>query len=142
MKRKVILMLSLIAIMVLAMAVSISAAYYCDKDGNLVEAGSDNIAYEFDAGNERNIDGNRCFRVSAVYLYDTSITKIVFPVAEQIKSGYQGIAPQAGWSASLGVYAVDENGARNTEVSYAAQIEEIEFLSGVDFDGANGKGTF
>ena len=142
MKKKILLMLSLIAIMTALFTISVSAAYYCDKDGNLVEAGSENIAYEFDVGGDRNIDGNKCFRVSAVYLHDTSLTKIVFPVASQIKNGYAGIAPQSGWNASLGVYSVNENGERNTEVSYATQITEVEFLSGVDFDGASGKGTF
>ena len=142
MKKKIFLMLFLAAIMTMLFAVSVSAAYYCDKDGNLVEAGSENIAYEFDVGGDRGIDGNKCFRIPAVYLHDTSLTKIVFPVAEQVKSGYAGIAPQSGWSASLGVYSVDANGERNTEVSYATQITEIEFLSGADFDGANGKGTF
>ena len=138
-------MSSLVVIMIMLFAMSVSAATttcYCDKDGNLVEAGSENIAYEFDVGGDRTIDGNKCFRISAVYLHDTSITKIVFPVAEQIKSGYAGIAPQAGWSSSLEVYSVDASGVRNAEVSYAAQITEIEFLSGADFDGANGKGTF
>ncbi len=142
MKKKIFLMLSLAVIMIMLFAVSVSAAYYCDKDGNLVEAGSENIAYEFDVGGDRTTDGNKCFRVSDVYLHDTSLTKIVFPVAEQVKSGYAGIAPQAGWGSSLGVYSVDANGVRNTEVSYATQITEIEFLSGADFDGASGKGTF
>ena len=135
-------MISLIAIMVLVLATSISAAYYCDKDGNLVEAGSENIAYEFDVGGDRNIDGNKCFRISAIYLHDTSLTKIVFPVASQVKSGYDGIAPQGNWSMSLEVYSVDKSGVRNTETSYATQIQEVEFLSGADFDGANGKGAF
>ena len=142
MKKKIFLMLSLAVIMTMLFAVSVSAAYYCDKDGNLVEAGSENIAYEFDVGGDRGIDGNKCFRIPAIYLHDTSLTKIVFPVAEQIKKGYSGISPQGSWGDSLGVYSVDANGERNTEVSYATQITEIEFLSGVDFDGANGKGTF
>ena len=142
MKKKILLMISLIAIMTFVFAVSISAAYYCDKDGNLVEAGSENIAYEFDAGGDRTIDGNKCFRISAIYLHDTTLTKIVFPVASQVKSGYAGIAPQGSWAKSLLVYSVDENGARNEETSYATQIQEVEFLSGVDFDGANGLGAF
>ena len=46
------------------------------------------------------------------------------------------------WSKSLEVYSVDETGVRNTETSYMTQIQEVEFLSGADFDGANGYGTF
>ena len=142
MKRKLLLTLSLTAIMAFILATSIFAAHYCDKDGNLVEAGSENIAYEFDVGGDRTIDGNKCFRIGAIYLHDTSLTKIVFPVASAVKSGYDSIAPQSGWNKSLEVYAVNADGTRNTETSYITQIQEVEFLSGADFDGANGLGTF
>ena len=142
MKKRVLFILLLSLVLCFAFSMAISAAYYVDHDGNLVDGTSENIAYEFDVGGNRELDGNKCFRIAAVYLHDTTITKIIFPVASQVKSGYSGIAPQGGWSTSLQVYGINSDGSRNTDVSYATQIEEVEFLSGVDFDGAYSSGAF
>ncbi len=140
MKKKILLSFAIMAVFLFAFAVVSSAAtYYVDYEGNLVDEASDNIAYSFEPGGDRTIDGNKCFRVANIFLHDTSLTKIVFPVASEVKSGYTGIAPQNGWSSSLGVYAKDDT-EKVTPLN--TQIKEVVFLSGADFDGASGKGAF
>ncbi len=140
MKKKILFTLTIVAVMLFAFAIVSSAAtYYVDYDGNVVDETSDNIAYHFEPGGDRTNNGNKCFRIAEIYLHDTSLTKIVFPVASKVKSGYTGIAPQGGWDKSLGVYAKDDTAKAN---SLSTQIKEVVFLSGADLDGANGKGAF
>ena len=151
MKKKFTLTLIVMAIMIFALAIVSSAAvYYVDDEGNVSTEPTEDTVYHFEPGGDRNSGTSKCFRVGTIYLHDTSTTKIVFPVASEVKSGYTGIAPQSGWAHSLYVYGVDADGNVITEtvtnedgtteevnVSYATQISEIEFLSGVDIDGAN-----
>jgi hypothetical protein len=145
--KKIILAMVMAMLLIFALTVAVSAAdYYVDDEGNVSQEKTDDSVYKFTPGNDRTIDGNKCFRVGTIYLCDTNATKIVFPVASDVKSGYSGIAPQNGWANSLLVYGLDANGDvitdENGNVSYAQQITEVEFLSGLDLDGANGKGAF
>ena len=168
MKKRILMTLAVAALFVFVFATIASATvYYVDDEGNVSTEATADTVYHFEPGGARTIDSNKCFRVGTIYLHDTSATKIVFPVASDVLSGYTGIAPQNGWSSSLYVYGVDssgnvitktvtvtetvknEDGSEETvttevqeNVSYATQIVEVEFLSGLDLDGAGGKGAF
>lgn len=168
MKKKLLMTLVVVALLVFSFATITSAAvYYVDAEGNVSTEVTADTVYHFEPGGNRTIDSNVCFRIGTIYLHDINATKIVFPVASDVKSNYTGIAPQDGWGSSLFVYGVDENGnvitktvtktetVKNEDgseetvttevqenVSYATQIVEVEFLSGLDLDGASGKGAF
>ena len=160
MKKRILMTLAVAALFVFVFATITSAAvYYVDDEGNVSTEATADTVYHFEPGGARTIDSNKCFRVGTIYLHDTSATKIVFPVASDVLSGYTGIAPQSGWGSSLYVYGVDSDGnvitktvvtdngdGTTTEtqenISYATQIVEVEFLSGLDLDGASGKGAF
>ncbi len=129
MKKKIILMLSLIAIMAVSFAISISAAtYYCDKDGNLVEAGNENIAYEYELTNNK---------IPNVYLHDSSVTKIIIPNM----SDYEGrVQLQSGFDSSLGIYMLSDKDTKTT--SLITQIKEVVIGENIHLDGAYSAGAF
>lgn len=129
MKRKLLITLLIAAILTVALAVSISAAtYYCDENGNLVDATSENIAYEYD------LNGST---LPNVYLHKADLEKIVIPDMEAFVGTVQ---LQSGYSASLGVYMIDDKEMKQT--SLISQIKEVEIHENISIDGAYSVGAF
>lgn len=129
MKKRLFLIAFMVAILSVLFVVSASAAtYYCDKDGNLVDSTSENIAYEFDLSSSR---------VPYIYLHDTTVTKIVLPDIEEFTGTVQ---MQTNYDKSLGIYALSDKETKTTDLK--AQITEVEIHENIYLDGAYSNGTF
>ena len=129
MKKRLFLITFMVAILSVLFAFGASAAtYYCDKDGNLVDSTSENIAYEFDLSSSR---------IPNIYLHDTTVTKIVLPDIEEFTGTVQ---MQSNYDKSLGIYALSDKETKTTDLK--AQITEVEIHENIYLDGAYSNGTF
>ena len=132
MKKKLILTLALALMICFAFVLSASAeTYYVDKDGNVADSTSDNLAYEFEATYNSKYDTHTVY---TVYLYDTSITTFVIP-------DFEGITKLviADWSKPLKLYDIQNKGTELTEeMELQKQIKELDIYEHVSMDGANG----
>ena len=146
MKKKIFLMLSLSIMLICLFAICVSAeSAYVNLKGEQVEAGSADIAYEIEISNPWETGGN-C-RLTYIYLYDTSITKIVIPAIKLTNSkgvvyemaDYSYVRLSTGWGSTLSVYTIDDKETK--ENSLHAQIKELEFHVPVLGDGAGSQGN-
>lgn len=146
MKKKIFLITLIVMVLVCIFAVSVSAeSAYVNANGEQVEAGSSDIAYEIEFKDVWNTTGN-C-RLTYIYLYDTSITKLVIPEIEFINSKgtvykmaeYSYVRLSTGWGDTQSVYALDDKETKTT--SLHTQIKEIEFHIPVLCDGAGSQGN-
>ena len=126
--KRICLTLFLTLAVMLALVLSVSAAtYYVDKNGELTDSESDNIAFEFDTSKSN---------IPCVYLHDTSITSLVFPYVESLGT----IQLQANYQKSLEVYAIEDKEAKANNLM--AQIKEVTVYNNIYLDGAYSTGTF
>lgn len=148
MKKKLLLTLLFVVMTMCLLVVSVSAeTAYINANGEQVEAGSADIAYEFYITEAFNTGGN-C-RIREVYLYDTSITKIVIPAIKFTHSNgtvydlstYNYCRLANGWDNTLAVYPLSEKNS-DTKTSLHTQITEVEIYVPILPDGASGKGNF
>ena len=146
MKKKLLLMLSLSVMLVCLFAICVSAeSVYVNSKGEQIEADSADIAYELEFKDAYHTGGN-C-RLTYIYLYDASITKIVVPAIELTNSNgtvykmvdYWNVRLSTGWGDTLCVYAKDDKETKSN--SLHTQIKELEFHVPIYLDGANGKGN-
>ena len=146
MKKKLLLMLSLSIMVICLFAICVSAeSAYVNAKGEQVEAGSADIAYELEFSNTWETGGN-C-RLTYIYLYDTSITKIVIPEIKMTRSNgvvyemanYSYVRLSTGWGNTLSVYAIDDKGTKSN--SLHTQIKELEFHIPTYLDGAGSAGN-
>lgn len=132
MKKQIILALSLIIVMLFALAIASNAAtvtYYVDHNGNLVDADSADIAYEYDKNNDI---------IANIYLHDGAVTDIVIPDMPEY-DGYVQI--QADWDRPLAVYTIEDKSAKTNNL--INNIESITVCENLYVYGANGfTGTF
>ena len=146
MKKKLLLFTFIVMALVCVFAISASAeSAYVNADGVQVSADSSDIAYEIEIHEPWQTGGN-C-RLTYIYLYDTSITKLVIPAIELTHSNgsvykmaeYNYVRLATGWGTTLPVYAVDD---RDTKAnSLHTQIKELEFHVPVLCDGAGSQGN-
>ena len=114
--------------LMLTLVVCVSAAtYYVDKNGELTESESDNIAFEFNSNKSS---------IPCVFLHDTSITSLVFPYIE----GLGQIQLQENYTKSLEVYALSDKETKANNLM--AQIKEVTVYNNIYLDGAYSTGTF
>ena len=147
MKKKLLITLLFVvmAMCLFAMAVSAETAYINSK-GEQVEAGSTDIAYEINVKNPFETGGN-C-NITEIYLYDSSITKIIIPAIKFTHSNgtvydlstYSYCRLAGSWANTLPVYPISEKDA-DTKTSLHTQITEIEFHVPVLGDGAGTNGN-
>ena len=146
MKKKILLFTFIMAAFVCILAISASAeAVYVNSNGEQVEAGSTDIAYEIEILNPWDTGGG-C-RLTYIYLHDTSITKIVIPAIKLTKSEgvvyemakYSYVRLSTGWGSTLSVYTIDDKETKAN--SLHAQIKELELHVPVLADGAGNAGN-
>ncbi len=146
MKKKLLVIVAIMAMLIAVFAITASAeAVYVNANGEQVEAGSSDIAYELEIQNPFEKGGN-C-RVKYIYLYDTSIKKIIIPAFELTHSNgtvykaaeYDYIRLSTGWDGTLSIYTLDDRDTKTT--SLHAQMTELEFHIPILADGASGKGN-
>lgn len=127
--KKLLLSFILTIILCTIFVVSVSATtYYCDKNGSLIDATSENIAYEFDLANNR---------IPYLYLHDTTVTKIVLPNIEE----YTGqVQMQANYDKSLEIYSISDKETKANNLK--TQITEVEIHESIYLDGAYSVGVF
>lgn len=129
MKRKLLFALAIAFILCMMLAIGASAeTYYVDKDGNLVDSTSDDIAYEYDCTNNY---------IPSIYLYDETVTKIIIPDMEGVTGSIQ---LQSSYQTSLCIYMIDDKETKSTNL--ATQITEVEVHESIYMDGAYNVGTF
>ena len=135
MKKKILLITIMVLAFCICLAVSVSATYYVDKDGNVATETDENLAYEFDITTDKH--GN--YFVYELYLYDTSITTIVLPDFEDISKLYI-----SDWSKCLKIYSIENKGNELTEeMELQNQIKTFDAYEHISLDGANGaQGSF
>lgn len=147
MKKKLLTTLLFVAMAMCLFALAISAeTAYVNSKGEQVEAGSADIAYEINVKNPFETGGN-C-NITEIYLYDTSITKIIIPAikfthsngTEYDLSTYSYCRLAGGWGTTLPVYPISEKDT-DTKTSLHTQITEIEFHVPVLGDGAGSYGN-
>ncbi len=147
MKKKLLLTLLFVVMTMCLLVVSVSAeTAYVNANGEQVEAGSADIAYEINVKNPFETGGN-C-NITEIYLYDSSIKKIIIPAlkfthsngTEYDLSTYSYCRLAGGWGTTLPVYPISEKDS-DTKTSLHTQITEIEFHVPVLADGASGKGN-
>lgn len=127
MKKRLLILATLIIAVISILAISASAAtYYVDKDGTIVDSTSDKIAFEFDTTIDRGVS-----YVYTVYLHDTATTKLIFPELTESSTTRFGT-----WSTHLLIYSIEDKNAE-TKTDLANQIKEIVFCGNTSFDGAN-----
>ncbi len=146
MKKKLLLMIAMIAVLVCLFAISASAeAVYVNSNGEQVSADDTDIAYEIEIENPWDTGGG-C-RIKYIYLYDSSVTKIVIPEIELVNSSgtvykmaeYSYVKLSTGWGSTLSVYALDDKDTKAN--SLHTQIKEMEFYVPVFCDGAGSQGN-
>lgn len=129
MKRKLLMIVVAVVALMCAMAVLASAeTYYVDRSGAIVDSTSDRIAYEYD------LIGSA---IQNVYLYDTTITKIIIP---DMPSFTGSVQLQKDYTASLGVYAIEDKDTKASNLM--SQITEVEVHEDIYLDGAYSMGVF
>ena len=146
MKKKLLLAMILVVALACLFAVAVSAeTAYVNANGEQVEEGSPDIAYELYFEGITSSTGG-C-KIKEVYLYDSTVTKLVVPEVkftvkdvEYDLSTYSYVRIAAGWSTTLPVYLIAEKDAE-TKTSVHTQIKEIEFHIPVLADGANQSGN-
>ena len=147
MKKKLIITLLFVVMAMCLFALAISAeTAYVNSKGEQVEAGSTDIAYEIYVKNPFETGGN-C-NITEIYLYDSSITKIIIPAIkfthsngkEYDLSTYSYCRLAGSWANTLPVYPISEKDAE-TKTSLHTQITEIEFHVPVLGDGAGTNGN-
>lgn len=129
MKKRLLILATLIIAVISILAISTSAAtYYVDKDGTLVDSTSDKIAFEFDRTG---------VSIPNIYLHDTTLTKLIIPTLPD----YTGeIQLQTNYLESLGIYAIDDKDTKATNLK--TQITEVVVYPNIYLDGAYSVGTF
>lgn len=146
MKKKLLLTLLFVVMTMCLFAVAVSAeTAYVNANGEQVEEGSPDIAYELYFEGITSSTGG-C-KIKEVYLYDSTVTKLVVPEVkftvkdvEYDLSTYSFVRIAAGWSTTLPVYLIAEKDSE-TKTSVHTQIKEIEFHIPVLGDGAGQAGN-
>ena len=146
MKKKLLLLTVLVMALICLMAISVSAeSAYINAEGVQVSADSDDIAYELEFTSPWETGGN-C-RLAYIYLYDTTITKIIIPAVELTHSNgtvykmaeYNYVRLSTGWGDTLSLYSNSDRDTKAT--SLHTQIKEIEFHIPILADGSKPKGN-
>ncbi len=147
MKKKLFLALLLVAILTCLFAVAVSAeTAYVNSRGEQVEADSEDIAYELYITDPYHSTGN-C-NIREVYLYDSTITKLVIPEIKFTHSNgnvydlstYSYCRIGGSWSTTLPIYPIEEKDS-DAKTSLHTQITEIEFHIPIFGDGAGSVGN-
>ncbi len=147
MKKKLLITLLFVVMTMCLFAVSVSAeTAYVNANGEQVEAGSADIAYEINVQKPFETGGN-C-NITEIYLYDSSITKIIIPAlkfthsngTEYDLSTYSYCRLAGSWNKTLAVYPIAEKDS-DAKTSLHTQITEIEFHVPVLADGAGSQGN-
>ncbi|MBQ3040752.1 MAG: hypothetical protein IJD42_04055 [Clostridia bacterium] len=147
MKKKLLITLLFVVMTMCLFAVAVSAeTAYVNANGEQVEAGNADIAYEINVKNPFETGGN-C-NITEIYLYDSSIKKIIIPAlkfthsngTEYDLSTYSYCRLAGSWNKTLAVYPISEKDS-DTKTSLHTQITEIEFQVPVLADGAGSQGN-
>ena len=147
MKKKLLITLLFVIMTMCLFAVAVSAeTAYVNANGEQVEAGNADIAYEINVKNPFETGGN-C-NITEIYLYDSSIKKIIIPAlkfthsngTEYDLSTYSYCRLAGGWGTTLPVYPISEKDS-DTKTSLHTQITEIEFHVPILGDGSGSQGN-
>ena len=129
MKKKLLLVAFMVAILTCVFAISASAATYSlDKDGVIQDGENENTKYQFTIADNAE-------SLMYIYVYDIDETKIIVPdmpnYTRQMRPGT--------WQTAMAIYHIDDT-ERTTNLM--AQITEVELHESVYLDGAYSTGAF